>query len=126
MTPTTNSARSMVRAWLLIKVQKNSDKVKLAKEIYKLNNKYTGKEKVFVVRADVVDGIYDLVVPVFTKTLEQLIEIETLITSLSVGVELERAMVTKHVPFPPHKTKGYVASGEENPLGKGPTRHNPW
>jgi hypothetical protein len=126
MTQSTKSAKSIVRAWFLIKVQ-NVDKAKLAKDIYKqVNNKYTGEEKVFVVRADVVDGPYDLIVPVFTGTFEELAKVETFIKSLSDEMEIERATVTKHVPFPPHKTKGYVASEEENPLKKGPTGHNPW
>jgi hypothetical protein len=126
MTPTTKSAKSIVRAWLLIKVQ-NNDKVKLAKDIYKqVNKEYAGKRKVFVVRADVVDGPYDLVVPVFTETLSELADIETFIISLANGIVLERAMVTKHVPFPPHNTKGYVAAEEENPLKRGLKGHNPW
>ena len=126
MTPTTNSAKSAVQAWLLIKVQ-NIDKGNLAKDIFEqVNKKFAGEEKVFVVSADVVDGPFDLVVSVFTGTLAELDEIETLIKSFADGMELERAMVTKHVPLPPDKTEGYITYKEENPLNEKSTGHNPW
>ncbi len=126
MTPPENSAKSIERAWLLIKVQ-NIDKVKLAKDIFKqVNDKFAAKKKVFVIRADVVDGPYDLVVPIFAGTLTELNEIETFVKSLAAGMVVERARVTKHVPFPPHKAPGYVSDEEANPVNPGPTRHNPW
>lgn len=126
MTPTTNSAKSAVQAWLLIKVQ-NIDKGNLAKDIFEqVNKKFAGEEKVFVVSADVVDGPFDLVASVFTGTLAELDEIETLIKSFADGMELERATVTKHVPLPPDKTEGYIAYEEENPLTEKSTGHNPW
>lgn len=131
----------IVRAWILLKLEEDGDSAALsalAKDIYcavNLHDEYATDSKVFVVRADLVEGDYDLVIPVTAGTLKdnKLGILESIIKAsvekcglrLATG-GLIRLKVAKHVPFPPHKAPGYVTEDEVNPLKQGPTGHNPW
>ena len=104
----------ITRAWLLIKVSADS-KTELAHQIFDLNNtliKKYNKEKVHIVRADIVCGPYDLVVPIYTEHLSELEKIKEHIRNLPGVSELDTALVVEHVPFQTWDTKGYLTYQE--------------
>jgi hypothetical protein len=123
-------SEKIIRAWLLVKVG-NGSASQVANHIYNtVNKKYANDEKVFVVRADVVDGPYNLIVPVFTEKDDQLQDIISTINGMKGVTALEKSVVQKHIPNPPHKAHGFVTYQEANPLPRGPidkvNGHNPW
>ena len=114
------------RAWLLIRVE-STDRVGIATHIYnQMNERYADIDTISVVRADVVSGPYDLIAPVFTETDDELKELIDRISKIEGVIEVVPALVTNHLPSPPHNAPGYVSDVEANPVNAGPTRHNPW
>ncbi len=140
------------RAWFLIKVVDLTDdkKLELARKIFCganskdkvkrnaecsdiVNNEedYAKNPKVIVVRADVVDKFYDLVVPVYVEHRNEFDKIEKRIRKLALEIKItaeltiHRLTVLDHVPSPPQVTWGYILDKEEN-SPKGPQGHSPW
>lgn len=141
---------SLTRAWLLVKVE-NASKNSLAEQIYALNSDFTHPEcKIRIVRADVVSGPYDIVVPAYTETPGEMEKIRKAIRLLTGVSAVETALVVWHEPFPTWDTEGYItreeaadyfresrcadvpatvdASTESAPeeLGHEPAGHSPW
>ncbi len=102
----------ITRAWLMIKVG-DVKKVKIAENIFALNERFRDFPKIHIVRADVVSGPYDIVVPVYTEYLSELEELKEIIKSLlPKDSEMDTALVIQHVPFQTWNTKGYVTYQE--------------
>ena len=144
----------IVRAWFLIKVGDLADDKKgdLARRIYFGANsrdkvernkgssnfasnkkEYAKKDKVIVVRADLVDNIYDLVVPVNVEFPNELDKIEGRIRELALEmgitsemIIIDRLKVIEHVPFPPQNTMGFITYEEVNSPPRGSQGHSPW
>lgn len=121
-----------VRAWVLFNVSKPEDVAK------KIALRFAdGEDRWIIVRADVVRGDYDLVVPVDAADEAAYDEVLGILREAAPGATLTFARVKDHVRTPPHKSDCFVTPAEhrEEPLGiaNRPGRHrsrspggNPW
>ncbi|HEX9596704.1 MAG TPA: hypothetical protein VF982_07500 [Anaerolineales bacterium] len=128
--------KSAYRLYVLVKVTAQTPKADVARDIYALNETELDTSQHFVTRACVVDkGPFDILVPIYARSLEKLKELEAIVKSRA-GVEEETSEVASfddtldprevHHPWPPHEARGYVPQDEANPSPPGPTGANAW
>lgn len=122
-----STGNERARAWVLVNAEPGQAK-EAAVEIWDLNP-LEGDN--FVVRADIVTGPYDIVVPVDAESLETLTNVILDGIQQVPGVrETLTMLVGVHNPYPPHLGKGYVTEEEAaatNPhIEPGPLGHNGW
>lgn len=110
---TTRAGERRTRAWVLVKAEKGQAK-KVAAKISALNdNTAITDQRNFVVRADLVTGTYDIVVPVDVESQKKLTTVVVEGIQAVDGVrETLTLVVGVHNPHPPHKAKGYVTDEE--------------
>lgn len=100
-----------VRAWILIRADEPELK---AHRIYDVMGYKEGEgDDAFVlIRADVVDFHYNIMIPVDAASLqivqEKLCEIQTLAEAREIAI----VPVTEHIPYPPHMADGYISPEE--------------
>lgn len=98
-----------VRGWLLIKVQ---DSEGIEGVVEKLEDalffEAGGEDEFVIVRADVVVGGFDLVVPIDAKDRGAFRKARALIEEKLDPTEIGILMVKRHKPMPPHKADGYI------------------
>ena len=122
------------RAYMLIRVNESSDKVSVAKAIFALNEELD-RSSAFITRASVVGDVYDIVVPIYARSLDHLQELADLIlkqagvdslSSKSLFIDTQLEPADAHTPWPPHLAWGYIPRDEANPVNPGPTGFTPW
>jgi hypothetical protein len=130
-----SNQETRTRAWVLVRVREETAEA-AARDIFALNDKWRDSNN-FVVRADVVRGPYNIVVPVDVGKEEVLSQIIGDIASTAGVIEKPViAMVKEHVPDPPHDAYGYITDQEAmdsekhpdlkaGPRGMSPGE-NPW
>jgi DNA-binding Lrp family transcriptional regulator len=122
-----STGNKRARAWVLINVEPGQAK-EAAAGIWGLKD-LEGNN--FVVRADIVTGPYDIVVPVDAESMETLTSVILDRIQQVPGVrETLTIVVGVHNPYPPHLGKRYVTEEEAaatNPrIEPGPLGNNPW
>jgi hypothetical protein len=73
---------------------------------------HQGGDSFVLVRADVVDYHYNLVVPVDTENWDVLQDLFCQIQRLTGAREAAMVPVVMHIPYPPHLADGYVDEEE--------------
>jgi hypothetical protein len=121
-----SAVQHLERAWILVAADPGQAD-ETAESIYKLNSEL--EDPSAVIRADVVSGTYNVVVPVYAEDEGLIDEIVSMIAEVE-GVEAaEKLAVTGYHPYPPHLATGYI-SGEEaeegNPVLPGILGMNGW
>lgn len=104
----TRAEERRTRGWLLIN---SSTPHRVA---WQVNDLFAeGGDEFVVVRADVVESLFDLLVPIDAKGPEEFKEISKRIEGMD-GVELCTViMVVRHYPNVPHNAHGYVTENEQ-------------
>jgi len=97
-----------VRAWVLIKTESPEA---AAHQLYEELGSQGGDSFVLV-RADVVDYHYNLVVPVDAESWEALQDLVCTIQKRTGARETAIMRVVAHVPYPPHDTDGFITPQE--------------
>jgi hypothetical protein len=119
-----------VRAWILIRTESPEA---VAHQLYERLG-HEGGDSFVLIRADVVDYHYNIVVPVDAENWDVLQDLFSKVQKLTGAGETAIARVVKHIPFPPHVAHGFVteeeaAAGgidtEVGRLGASPG-HNAW
>ena len=96
-----------VRAWVLFNVREPEDVAK------KIALRFAdGEDRWIIVRADVVRGDYNLVVPVDAADEAAYDEVLGILREAAPGAKLTFARVKDHVPPPPHKSDFFVTRQE--------------
>lgn len=114
------------RAWVLVQAD-SEDPSAVANEILKLNvgwrDAYNG-----VIRADLVEGEYNIVVPLYTRDDSQMAYIEEQINGVGGVMEAVFLQVQGHVPPAAHDTHGYISDREAELVDPpaGPRDFNAW
>jgi len=117
------------RAWVLVEADPlNVDEI--ADRIYSLNETLTDVKN-HIVRADTVNGRYQIVVPIFAGSTGELDVIKAEIDKIHGGTSIILVVKDKtHNPSPPHQASGYITSSEYDatghPGGSGLTGWNTW
>jgi hypothetical protein len=96
------------RAWILI--QTESPEV-AAHQLYEALS-HEGGDSFVLVRADVVDYHYNVVVPVDAENWDVLQDLFCSIQRLTGARESAILRVVEHVPYPPHSADGYITEEE--------------
>lgn len=96
------------RAWVLVKARPAQA---VAEGLYKELG-HEGGDKFVVVRADVVDYPYNIIIPVDAESQDMLYEVVDMINSHPGVSETVIVKVKKHIPYPPHNAHGYVTQQE--------------
>ena len=122
------------RAYVFVKVVDSSVRVEVARNIYALNEKLDISQE-FVVRATVVTGPYEIIVPVYARNGDLLEEVIRAVLSQD-GVDPENSAAGRidndlkpndaYHPWLPQYAPGYIPIIEANPSGPGPTGKNVW
>ena len=107
---------AQLRAWVLAKAAQAQD---VAEGLYQQLG-HEGGDDFVVVRADVVDYDYNIVVPVDAVNEEMLQHVVGIIKKQSGVLEVVLLRVERHNPFPPHDAHGYITP-QEAEEGKDPT-----
>jgi hypothetical protein len=97
-----------VRAWILIRTESPEP---AARQLYEELG-YEGGDSFVLVRADVVDYHYNIVVPVDAESWEVLQDLFCRIQKLTGARETAIVRVVKHIPYPPHLADGYITEEE--------------
>jgi hypothetical protein len=103
------------RGWVLVKAESAQE---VAEGLYKELG-HEGGDSFVVVRADVVDFDYNIVIPVDAESQDMLYQVHDMIKSRSGVSETVIVRVEKHVPYPPHDAHGYITV-QEAEAGKEP------
>ncbi len=116
------SESKRVRAWVLAKTEK-ADAIsdELATMYTDSNGGHEfgeGGDALVVVRADVVNGEMNLVVPVDAASKDYLDRVKEIIQEMDSEAEIFVLSVKRHNPNPPHKSSTYVTWDElrEDPV----------
>jgi hypothetical protein len=96
------------RAWIL--VQADSPQ-KAAQSLYE-ELKDQGGDSFVVVRADVVEYHYNIVIPVDAESGEVLRKVYGMIREITGARESAIVPVVEHIPFPPHNAQSYITEKE--------------
>jgi hypothetical protein len=124
------SGNGRARAWILVKADSPKS---AARQLYEELG-YQGGDRFVLVRADVVDYEYNIVVPLDAENWDVLQEVYGQIQELTQAKAAAILPVVKHVPFPPHVAHGFVteeeaaAGGIETEIGRlgDSPGHNAW
>jgi hypothetical protein len=123
---TDNVVQHLERAWVLVAADPNQVN-DTAEGIFELNDAL--EDPSAVVRADVVSGTYNIVVPVYAEEESLIDDIVSMIENVDGVKKTEKLVITDYYPFPPHDAPGYI-TGEEaettNPIAPGPMGMNGW
>ena len=65
-----------------------------------------------VVRADVVDHAYNIVIPVDAESSSVLSGVHETIQSQPGVIKTAVVKVVRHIPYPPHDANGYITAAE--------------
>jgi hypothetical protein len=96
------------RAWILIRTESPEA---VARQLYEeLSSK--GGDSFVLVRADVVDYHYNIVIPVDAENWEVLQDLVREIQKRTEARETAVVPVVKHIPYPPHLADGYITPQE--------------
>jgi hypothetical protein len=126
-----NAWKAASRAWVLVKVKQGHDKVQVSERIIESNKALipkNGNPSRFIIRADVISGEYDIMVPLCGQNQRSLDDMIAAVMTTD-GVDQDSSLVAKvesHNPKPPHKARGYIPVDEVNPNGPGITGSNAW
>jgi DNA-binding Lrp family transcriptional regulator len=126
-----NAWQAAWRAWVLVKVKQGYKKAQVSESIMDSNRALipgNGRSSRFIIRADVVSGEYDIVVPLCgqdQESLDKMIADVIAIDGVDQGSYLV-ATVESHNPKPPQKARGYITEDEKNPHEVGITGSNAW
>ncbi|MGC9336034.1 MAG: hypothetical protein ACP5JJ_17965 [Anaerolineae bacterium] len=96
------------RAWILVQADSPES---AAREIYETIGQEDG-DRYVLVRADIVDYAYNIVVPVDAENWDVLHGVRRRIQELEGVMETAFVPVMEHVPYPPHLADGYIAEDE--------------
>jgi len=99
---------SRVRAWILIR----ADSPQTAAERIYDGLGQADDDRFVVVRADVVDNHYNIVVPVDAQDWDVLQDVAARIQRLAEATDLAILRVVEHIPYPPHLADGYISEDE--------------
>jgi len=99
---------SRTRAWILLQVDAPAE---AARKLYESQG-LEGGDRYVVVRADVVDYIYNVVVPVDAESPETLESVHQLILGLTGAKYSVVLPVVESVPPIPHDAEGYITPEE--------------
>lgn len=96
------------RAWVLVRAEGAQE---VAEGLYgKLGHE--GGDNFVVVRADIVDNDYNIVIPVDAVSREKVQEVVDLIKDHPGVRDTVVVWVQGHVPYPPHDAHGYITEEE--------------
>jgi hypothetical protein len=101
------------RAWVLVQAKSAHH---VAKELYE-QLVHEGGDRFVVIRADVIDHSYNVMIPVDAESQQVLEEVHGMIREHPGVIDTAVIHVKQHVPFPPHDAQGYVTD-EEAEVGK--------
>ena len=105
---TEETGNGRVRAWVLVEA-KSAQQV--AEGLYdKLGHE--GDDSFVVVRADVVDFDYNIVIPVDAESENVLSDVVEQIRGMDGVNETVIVRIKEHVPYPPHDAHGYITAQE--------------
>jgi hypothetical protein len=96
------------RAWVLLQVKSPHH---AAHNLYD-QLKDLGEDSYVVVRADVVDYEYNIVVPVDAESDEVLETVYGTIKQITGPSKAVLVRVVEHIPLPPHDAQGYITAEE--------------
>jgi hypothetical protein len=115
----------IVRAWFLVNAS-TENLEELANQIREeANESLNDSEKSFITRADLTDGPFNIIMAVSAEDDGFLSRIHEIVVSYKEVQQIEVARVLTHVPYPPHKSPGFVTEAEANPLN-GLQGENAW
>jgi len=97
-----------VRAWVLVKAEPAQE---VAQGLYNELG-HEGDDQFVVVRADVVDFDYNIIVPVDAESEDVLSYVVEQIQGVDGVNETVIVRVKEHVPYPPHDAHGYITAQE--------------
>jgi hypothetical protein len=103
-----DNARERARAWVLIRAESPQS---TARQLYEKLG-HAGGNRWVVVRADIVDYHYNILVPVDAESPDVLQEVYGMIQELTGAKETAIMPVVGHTPFPPHVAHGFVTKKE--------------
>jgi hypothetical protein len=104
-----------VRAWVLVRAERPQE---LAERLYDELG-HEGGDSFVVIRADIVDFDYNMIIPVDAESREIVNEVVGMIKDRPGVRDTLVARVQRHVPYPPHNANGYITE-EEAEAGKEP------
>ena len=99
---------SRARAWVLVKAKAPEA---AARKLYDALGDQGGDRWV-VVRADIVDHEYNVMIPVDAQNKDALDEVHQKIQQEMGSTDTLMIPVSKHIPFPPHIAHGFVHADE--------------
>jgi len=114
------------RAWILLQVDSPPDAARKLCDAMRDE----GGDSYVVIRADVVDYVYNIVVPVDAESPSVLQYVHQRILELTGARDTAILPVVEHIPFPPHDAQGYltqdeIAAGHEKGLQPGRQHSSP-
>lgn len=101
------------RAWLLIRFDDKTDPVKMAEKIYR-KLQHAGDLGYVVIRADVVNGPYNIVVPVDAMNAQELNTAVVAVGDIVGQGNITQLDVTRHIPAPTYLANGFVTYEEKD------------
>lgn len=102
------SLSGRARAWVLVRAERAQD---VAEGLYDELG-HEGDDSFVVVRADVVDYDYNLMIPVDAKTPESVHKVVGMIRDQPGVRDAVVVWVRSHVPYPPHDAQCYITREE--------------
>jgi hypothetical protein len=96
------------RAWILVQAESPHE---AARALYESLAEKGGDDYV-VIRADVVDYVYNMVIPVDLAGWELLEEVHQLIREITKAKYSTVIPVVQHFPFPPHDAQSFITTEE--------------
>ena len=96
------------RAWVLVRAERAQD---VAKGLYDELG-HAGGNSFVVVRADVVEYDYDIMIPVDAESRATVDEVVGMIKDYPGVRDTVVIWVQSHVPYPPHDAHGYITEEE--------------
>jgi hypothetical protein len=111
-----NKEYERARAWLLVKTENAdaiSDQLAAMYKDEKRGHEFgEGGDDLVVVRADVVDGEMNLVIPVDAASTDHLNRFKAVVQGMDSGAEIIVLDVRRHNPNPPHRSSTFVTAAE--------------
>ena len=115
------STKKRTRAWFFIKVKSGANANTVAKAIYEKHGGTKGSNQFVLVRADVVSGCtlgeiiasVDAIIDDPQSPKKALIKAEEKIQKVTGVASTTNALVSAHIPDPPHEAYGYVNKAEK-------------
>lgn len=97
-----------VRAWILVQAQSPQA---AARKLYDALG-HEGGDSFVVIRTDIVDYDYNIMVPVDAESWKVVDEVHDKVRELTGADQTLVVRVVRHIPFPPHVAHGFVAQEE--------------